>query len=133
MKRIYLYVVIISFSACNNQTSFKKADDAQEAGREFIRASLDGNYDKARFYLFADSTNQFLFDRWEKNYDRLSIDERSKYRDAEIIVLTIHPDNDSVTTFKYFNSYKKDTTIIKILRINGEWLVDLKEFIKNLK
>jgi hypothetical protein len=39
-------------------------------------------------------------------------------------------ENDSVSTFKYFNSYKKDTTTVKILRIKNEWLVDLKEFMK---
>jgi hypothetical protein len=35
--------------------NYSKAEDAQDAGREFIRASLDGNYDKAKFYLLKDS------------------------------------------------------------------------------
>ena len=130
MKKIFLLLITTSIFACNNETSFKKAEDAQDAGREFIRASLDGNYDKARFYLYADSTNEFLLDQWRKDYMNLSADEKNKYKNADIIVLSIHPENDSVTTYKYFNSYKKDTTVIKILRINKEWLVDLKEFIK---
>ena len=116
--------------ACNNDSNYKKAEDAQDAAREFIRASLDGNYSKASFYLYADSTNKYLLERWEKNYMNLSGDEKQKYKDADIIVLNIHPENDSVSKYKYLNSYKKDTTTIKILRINGEWLVDLKELIK---
>ncbi len=135
MKKILLAILIITVAivACNNETSFKKAEDAQDAAREFIRASLDGNYDKARFYLYPDSTNNFLIERWKKNYDDLSGDEKEKYKSSEIVVLNIHPDNDSVTSYQYYNSYKKDTTRIKILRIKGEWLVDLKEFMNNSK
>jgi hypothetical protein len=130
MKKIFLSIITFSVFACNNDTSFKKAEDAEDAGREFIRASLDGNYDKARFYLYSDSTNEFLFTRWKRDYDELSGDEKSKYKNSDIVVLNINRENDSVSTFKYFNSYKKDTTTVKILRIKNEWLVDLKEFMK---
>jgi hypothetical protein len=71
-----------------------------------------------------------LFNRWKRDYDELSSDEKSKYKNSDIVVLNINRENDSVSTFKYFNSYKKDTTIVKILRIKNEWLVDLKEFMK---
>jgi len=133
MKKIFSVLIITFVFACNDQTTFKKAEDAQDAGREFIRASLDGNYDKARFYLYADSTNEFLLNKWRTNYDELSGDEKNKYKDADIIILNIQPQNDSVVKYKYFNSYKKDTTTIKILRIKGEWLVDLKEFMNTTK
>ncbi len=116
--------------ACNNNQSYKKAEDAQEAAREFIKASLDGDYNKADFYLYADSTNKFLLEKWKRNYTHLTEEERQKYKDASIIVINSNAENDSVTEFKYLNSYKKDTTTIKILRVNGEWLVDLKEMIK---
>jgi hypothetical protein len=130
MKKISPVILIMAALACNSNTDYKKAEDAQDAGREFIRASLDGNYDKARFFLYADSTNQFMFNRWKQDYNHLTDDEKSKYKDADIVVLAISPENDSVVTYKYFNSYKKDTTTIKVLRINGEWLIDLKELIK---
>jgi hypothetical protein len=130
MKKIFLLVITAAIFSCNNEASFKKAEDAQDAGREFIRASLDGNYDKARFYLYSDSTNDFLFTRWKRDYDELSSDEKSKYKNSDIVVLNINKENDSVSTFKYFNSYKKDATTVKILRIKNEWLVDLKEFMK---
>jgi hypothetical protein len=130
MKKIFFLIITVAIFSCNNETSFKRAEDAQDAGREFIRASLDGNYDKARFYLYSDSTNDFLFTRWKRDYDELSSDEKSKYKNSDIVVLNINKENDSVSTFKYFNSYKKDTTTVKILRIKNEWLVDLKEFMK---
>ncbi len=132
MKNLCTLSLFILLASCHNNGSYKKAEDAQDAAREFIRASLDGDYDKAKFYLYSDSTstNKYLMERWQKNYASLSSEEKQKYGSADIIVLDTHPENDSVSTFKYLNSYKKDTTTIKILRIKGEWLVDLKELIK---
>ena len=133
MKKIIIAVLLLSAFACNNKGSYKKAEDAQEAGREFIRASLDGNYDKASYYMLPDSTNNFLMEKWKTGYDQLTPEEKAKYKDASIVVLNIQPINDSVYSYKYFNSYKKDTTTIKVLRLQGQWVVDLKEFMNNAK
>lgn len=122
---------MLMLAACNNIHSFKKADDPQDAGREFIRAALDGDYDKARFYLYADSTNKTLLDMWKRKYDNMPHEERKKYEDADIRPVDIHAVNDSVTSYTYANSYKQDTTTIRVVRINGDWLVDLKEFLNH--
>jgi hypothetical protein len=133
MKRIVLLQLITLVLSCNNQTSFKKAEDAQDAGREFIRASLDGNYEKATFYLLQDSTNQMLMGKWKKDYDQLDADSKNRYKEADILPINVTTQNDSVTTYTFSNSYKKDTTRIRIVRINGEWLVDLKEILNRKK
>jgi hypothetical protein len=124
---------LLLLAACGNDHSFKKAEDAQDAGREFIRASLDGNYDKASFYLYADTTNKMLLNKWKKDYDQLDHEVQKKYRDADILPINIQAANDSVTSYTYANTYKKDTTTIKVVRINGEWLVDLKEILQAKK
>jgi len=133
MIKKFIIPSLLLLAACGNSHSFKKAEDAQDAGREFIRASLDGNYEKASFYLFADSTNQLLLNKWRKDYDRLDHEEQKKYRDADILPINIQTMNDSVTSYTYANTYKKDTTTIKIVRIKGEWLVDLKEILNSKK
>ncbi len=133
MKKIITAFLLVTIAACNSDHSYKKAEDAQDAAREFIRASLDGNYEKAQYYLLGDSTNRYLFERWKGSYDNLSKDEKDKYKDAEILVLDIHTINDSVTSYRYLNSYKKDTTTFKVMRIRGEWVVDLKELMNNNK
>ncbi|MHA4807197.1 nuclear transport factor 2 family protein [Flavitalea flava] len=132
-KIILPSLILLALAACGDPHSFKKAEDAQDAGREFIRASLDGNYEKAYFYLFADSTNQMLLGKWKKDYDRLDQDKKSRYKEADIMPININTLNDSVTTYTYANSYKKDTTTFKIVRIKGEWLVDLKEILNPKK
>src|ERR1700748_1056281 len=91
-------LIFLSFffwlTACNSTETFKKAEDAQDAGREFIRASLDGNYEKARFYLYDDTTNKMMFAKWKKDYDRMNPEEQQKFKDASILPIDIHPLND---------------------------------------
>jgi hypothetical protein len=127
--------LLLLLAACGDEHSFKKAENAQDAGREFIRASLDGNYEKASFYLYLDSTkqNKMMLDKWRADYEGMGADERQKYKDADILPINIRNENDSQTLYTYSNSYKKDTTTIKIVRISGEWLVDLKEIINPKK
>jgi hypothetical protein len=121
---------MIVFTACNNGGSkpYKKATDGPDAGREFIRASLDGNYDKAKFYLLQDSVNIMILDKWKNGYNKLANEERVKYLDANILPVSIQNENDSTISYVFTNTYKNtDTTTIKIFKINGEWLVDLKD------
>ena len=134
VKKVFLLSgFFILLFACSNVRTFKKAEDAQDAGREFIRASLDGDLEKASFYLFQDSTNQLLMTKWKKDYDKMDAETKQQYKDANILPITILPQNDSATMYTFSNSYKKDTSTIKIVRINGEWLVDLKEILNSKK
>jgi len=129
----FILPAVLALAACGNIHSFKKAEDPQDAGREFIRAALDGNYEKASFYLYADTTNQLLLNKWRKDYDGMDHEERKKYQEADILPINIQAVNDSVTSYTYANSYKKDTTTIRIVKLNGEWLVDLKEILSHKK
>ena len=133
MIQKFILPTLLLLAACGDSHSFKKAEDAQDAGREFIRASLDGNYEKASFFLYPDSTNKMLFTKWKKDYESLDHEEQKKYRDADILPINIQALNDSVTSYTYANTFKKDTTTIRIVRINGEWLVDLKEILNRQK
>ncbi len=129
MKRIYIISTVVFFISCKDG-AYSKAEDAQDAGREFIRASLDGNYQKALFYLYRDEddTNVMLLDKQKKNYDQMKEEEKVNYKEASIRAISIEPVNDSTVNYVYTNSYKPhDTTTIKIIRVNNEWLVDLKD------
>lgn len=130
MKSSFLVALTLILFSCNSNQQYTKAEDAQEAGREFVRASLDGEYEKARFYLYRDSTNTNirLLDKWSSDYNRRSQQDKVNFKDASIIVINILPVNDSVQNFVYTNSFEpKDTTTIKVVRINGEWLVDFQD------
>ena len=133
MKKLIASFCIAATFSCNSGAGdgYKKATDAQEAGTEFIRATLDGDYDKAAFYLLKDTTNLLLFEKQQANYKELNSNERSKYKAATIRPVAITPENDSTTLYKYYNtSNPADTTTLRIIRSQDTWLVDLKSVIK---
>ena len=131
MKASLLYCTLFAFAACNAGKTFNKAEDAQDAGRQFIRASLDGDYEKARFYLLSDSINLLLISKWQQGFDKMDQNTRQQYREASILPIKIRPVNDSVTIYSFSNSFRKDTTTVRIVRVQGEWLVDLKEILND--
>ena len=57
----------------------------------------------------------------------LKQEDKVGHKEANIRVINTLPVNDSVLNFVFSNSYKKDTTTIKIVKLQGEWLVDLKD------
>ena len=130
MKRYIAFLLLLTaLLSCNNDTAYTKATDAQEAAREFIRASLDGNYDKASFYLYKDSAgvNEMLLNKWKSDYGKWSQEDKVGHKNANIIVITTEKTSDSTLNYIFSNSYKKDTTTIKIIKTKGDWLVDLKD------
>ena len=89
----------------------------------------EGSYEKARFYLLSDSVNLLLISKWQQGFDQMDRDTRQNYREASILPISIRAINDSVTTYTFSNTFRRDTTTVHIVRRNGEWLVDLKEIL----
>jgi hypothetical protein len=131
VKQFPIYAFVILCFACGAGGGYEKAENAQDAGREFIRASLDGDHQKARFYLLKDTTNMLLIERQQRDYEDLSHEEKRKHRESDIHPIRIQKVNDSTTTYEYCNTYNpKDTTTITIVKTHGDWLVDLKSILK---
>lgn len=105
-----------------------------DVARAFIKDILENNFKEAeKFVLHEDSvdakndTNKQYFDLFKKDYESKGKEELEKYRDADIIINEISPVNDSVSIVNFSNSFKKDkSNKVKMVRINGQWMVDLK-------
>jgi hypothetical protein len=96
-----------------------------------VRAALDGDYVKAEAYLYKDSMNLTLFEQQQSNYRSLSPEQRRSYQESSIRPVAITPKNDSLTLFSYYHSANpKDTTHLRIMKVDGKWLVDLKSVLK---
>ncbi len=129
IDKISLFLFSILVISCGSNADLKKADDAQTAGREFIRASLDGDFDRARFFMLKDDDNNFVLNKMQTNYQRMSVDAKRLYREANIRPVSIVEVDSTLTKYTYFHtSNSKDTVTLKIVKVNGEWLVDAKSF-----
>jgi Domain of unknown function (DUF4878) len=126
---ILAFLLLPFFFACHNKdtSSEEKAENDVDAARIFIQAALNGDYAKARQMIVPDSLNNQFLDVAERNYqNRMSREDKRGYRESSIIVHDIRQLNDSTSIVKYSNSYKKQNDSLKVVRINGQWLIDLK-------
>jgi hypothetical protein len=126
-KIILIAFIAFFFTACNEEAEkIKKNADPLEAGREFINASLTGDYDYAKKYLLTDSTNLMYFDRFVEFDEKKPAPDKEGYKNANIIINSTEKISDSVAIINYSNTYKKEPAKIKLVRKNNEWLVDFK-------
>ncbi|HRN57523.1 MAG TPA: hypothetical protein PLL71_13775 [Agriterribacter sp.] len=123
---ITLITCYILFSGCGGNENYQKPDDPLEAGREFIRFALDGDMHKAKTFILRDGANERLFDNIEKKYAAESQEEKDNYKDASIIINKAQSLNDSIAIINYSNSFKRENSEIKLVKVNGEWWVDFK-------
>ena len=97
-----------------------------DAGREFINASLTGDYDYAKKYLLSDSTNQMYFDRFVEFDEKKPAADKDGYKNANIIINSTENISDSVTIINYSNTYKKEPSKLKLIKKSNSWWVDFK-------
>lgn len=128
MRKFFLLVLLFQFFlSCNDSAvKTKKNSDPLEAGREFIDASLTGDYDYAKEYLLADSINLMYFDRFVEFDNKKTAADKEGFKNANIIIDSTQTVSDSVTIINYSNTYKKKPSKIKLIKLNNEWLVDFK-------
>lgn len=126
MKKIVLLFFILSVIASCKQKETKVPLTALDSGREFIRASLDGNFDKASALLLKDSQNVQLFESYKVFYEKLPEDKKKGYKDASYEINKYLDVDDSTTLINYSNSYMNKPMEIKLVRTNKVWSVDFK-------
>lgn len=127
IKRYFalLLFAVVVFS-CNDKSKKEPVTDL-EVANTFVRNLLDNDFKEAEKYLLKDDTNVQIFERFKKQYSEKDKAVLEKYKQADIIVNETSYVTDSVYIFNYSNSYSRaDKTILKLVRIDGKWLVDLK-------
>jgi len=128
MKRTLVSVSFLLFClyACNDagKETNNTSENDLDAARNFLQASLKGDYEKAKAYMLQDSINLQRMDAIERM--RLSDAERKGLSEASInIHEVINKVKDSVTVCVYSNSFKKNWDTLRVINQNGKWLVDL--------
>ena len=119
---ICLAVIICS---CNSDKE-PSANNALEAGRIFIRASLDGDFKTAENVLLNDVENVQLFDRYKMYYRNLPEDKKQNYKNSSYEINKYLDVSDSVTIINYSNSFMKKPMEIKLVKKEKKWMIDFK-------
>lgn len=119
----FLLLLLFAMMSCGN--SYPKAENAFDAGREFIEASLKGDFDKAQTYMLRNEVNDKQFKKLKDNYRNKSNDDKVQYSRASITILEETTVSNSVHIINYQNSFDKISRKVKVMQTQDGWLVDL--------
>lgn len=132
MKFKFLFSAIafgILLQACKSKDNQESpaSENNIDAARNFIRAALDGKFDEARTFMIQDSLNMNYMDIAERSYQHTDQAQKDGYRTATIRIFSpVKEINDSTSIVIYSNTYKNDPDTLRVMRVKGQWLVDLK-------
>ncbi len=126
MKHLYIALIFFLVSCDSTNSDYKDADNAIDAGREFIEACLKGDFVRASFYMVQDDTNKQDLAKIEKQYRDKDRDGRRQYREASINIAEIANPTESITIINYSNSFDRVGHKIKVTQQGNTWLVDFK-------
>jgi hypothetical protein len=130
MKRLLTisFLSLLFFCACTNHSD-ANADTSEndvDAARNFIRAALDNDFEKARTYVVADSINNQYLDLAKQSRAHLTKAENEQYKNASIRIYDTRKITDSVSIVIYANSFKNKKDSLKVVREDNKWLIDFK-------
>ncbi|HQR94924.1 MAG TPA: hypothetical protein PLZ97_16340, partial [Sediminibacterium sp.] len=117
---------VFAISCSNKQVPLLPAENAFDAGREFIDANLKGNFQKAAFYMVADEKNKQFLAIAEKDYRQKDKEGRQELRTASINLEKVEDLDQSQSIIYFSNSFDKKPQKIKVIKTNQGWLVDYK-------
>ena len=125
-SRSFIAYILFAFTmvGCSEPEGFIQPEDPLDAGREFIRAVLDGDYKKATLYLNEDPEDQELFARFISHEKKQPKKELLAYKSASIIINKSENINDSTSIINFSNSYSMKPMDLKIIKKNKNWKVD---------
>lgn len=110
--------------SCNTPEGFKEPEDPLDAGREFVRAVLDGDYEKANLYLLNDPEDQELYKRYQSYMKKTPKTEKLQLKSSSIVINKVETLSDSVTIINYSNSYTMKPTDLKVVKVGTSWKID---------
>jgi Domain of unknown function (DUF4878) len=119
-----IIIIALFFSACSSK---KIANTDVEVADVFVKSLNNNKFDEAEKYLLHDKTNMEYFDITKKNMLNKAVNELDAYKNANLIIHETKPQGDTITFINYSNSNKlSQSNNLKLVKINGQWLVDLK-------
>ena len=123
MKSIYTGLLALLIGCSTPTKNFPPASSSIEAGRNYVEACLQGDFEKATAYAAPTQSMKLHTANTEKNYRDLDKEGRSNFRQASIIILGITDQDSLHTQMNYQFSLDKKPRQLEIEKTNGKWLV----------
>lgn len=124
-KILFSLVVSLLLISCSSEKQVPNTDI--EVAQAFIQNILDNKFEEAEKFVLKEETNDEYFKLFKTEYKSKSKEDLENYQKADIIINEISPVNDSVSIINYSNSYiRHKNNKLKMVRVDGKWLVDLK-------
>jgi len=127
MKFFLAAITFISLVlGCSGDKKYPKAENAFDAGREFIDGCLKGDFEKASFYMLKDEDNKAHLSKLQADYKLKSKSDKQQYHDASINILDDEEVDDHTHIINYKNSYDHIARKVKVVLQGSDWVVDFK-------
>ena len=123
MKSIYTGLLVLLIGCSTPTKNFPPASSSIEAGRNYVEACLQGDFEKATAYAATSETMKSQTANTEKTYRNLDKEGRSSFRQASIVIMDISDQDSLHTRINFQYSLDKKPCQIEIEKTNGKWLV----------
>ena len=128
MKKMNLvFCILFILTACTNP-NYTPPENALDAGRQFADAIYKGNFKRAADLIVPDEQNKnLLTQKLEDPYHLSTSADRTLLAQASLQILEIdNQAKDSSLFIHFLNLYDNKPAILKVIKSNSGWLVDLK-------
>lgn len=122
----FLFLFLLACNNSDRQANETHSENDMDAARNFLDAALKGDFRNASTYMLQDSANLGYLDVTQRNYQHLDATKKDSLKNSSLRFYDTKQVNDSTTITIFANSYKNDKDTLKIIRVKGQWLVDLK-------
>ena len=122
----FIVCCILFFASCSSKKKLPNTDI--EVAKTFVKYVLENDFKEASALVAKDAANDVFLKQLEKSQqEKWSKDEAVQYKNADVIIFEVSNVNDTISIINYANSYKvQEKNKVKVVKINGQWMVDLK-------
>lgn len=129
IKKTAYWAALACFAlSCSSNPSREEVSTDTDVAKAFIRSTLDNNMKEAEKYLLNDPENTQLLQNYSRWYGNQPQTKTDGFKKADIFIKNIETVvNDSLEIIYYSNSVEQDVkNKLKLVRVNGKWLIDFK-------
>lgn len=107
-------------------SSYEEPDSGIDCGRQFINATYQGNFKRARQLLVQGPQQEELLEtRIEKDFRSRDSNGKEALSKSSIVVRNIEQQADSVVYISYLNAYDNQERKLRIVNSSNGWKTDL--------